>query len=331
MWADILAPYQVSEFRSGLWQVLTSALSYALLMGIMVYSLNYSYWIALLLALPTAGFLVRLFIIQHDCGHGVFFPSRTANNVLGFLLGIVTLTPYAYWRKTHAVHHATSGNLDRRSFGDIRTLTLREYLGLSKRKQLTYRLYRNPFLMFVVGPAFQFIVKHRFPWNLPSAWKREWRSVHLTNLILLTVVSVLGMTIGWQRFLMVCLPVTLIASSVGVWLFYVQHQFEDTYWQSGSLWDFYEAGLRGSSYYDLPKLLRWFTANIGLHHVHHLNSRIPNYRLQQCFDETPALHHVTRLTLWQSLRCGALKLWDEEQQKLVGFQSVVPKPGQVGG
>jgi omega-6 fatty acid desaturase (delta-12 desaturase) len=286
----------------------------------MIYSLNYGYWVTLLFAVPTAGFLVRLFIIQHDCGHGAFFPSRTANNTLGFLLGVVTLTPYTYWRKTHAIHHATAGNLDRRGWGDITTLTVKEYLALPKHRQLAYRLYRHPGLMFLVGPAFQFIVKHRFPWDLPSRQKRAWRSVHLTNLILVLLVSLFSLTIGLPRLLLVQLPVTLIASVIGVWLFYIQHQFEPTYWQHHNHWQFHRAGLQGSSYYDLPAVLRWFTANIGLHHIHHLNSQIPSYKLQQCFNDTPPLQNVTRLTLWRSLRCASLKLWDEGQQKLVGFQ-----------
>ena len=320
MWATILAPYQVTNLWSASWQLLTSVILYALLFGVMVYSLTYDYWVTLLLAVPTAGFFVRLFIIQHDCGHGAFFPSRAANNALGFLLGIVTLTPYAYWRKTHAIHHATSGHLDRRGFGDIVTLTVQEYRRLPKHKQLAYRLYRHPCLMFGVGPAFQFLIKHRFPWNCPSRWKREWRSIHLTNLLLLTIVSILGMTMGLQQFLMVQLPVILIATSIGGWLFYVQHQFEDTYWQHQNYWKFHAAGLQGSSYYDLPKLLQWLTANIGLHHIHHLNSKIPNYKLQQCFDEIPELHRITRVSLRQSLRCPSLKLWDEDQQRLVGFR-----------
>ena len=179
-WADLLAPYQLSEVRAGLWQLGTSVLPYGALLSVMVYSLSYGYWLTLLLSIPTAGFLLRLFIIQHDCGHGVFFPCRAANNTLGFFLGLLTLTPYTYWRKTHAIHHATSGNLDRRGFGDIKTLTVREYRGLPRHKRLAYRLYRNPLLMFVMGPLFQFILKHRFPWDMPRQWKREWQSVHLT-------------------------------------------------------------------------------------------------------------------------------------------------------
>lgn len=325
-WAKSLAPYQTAELRRSILQLLASALLYVLCLGAMLYSLNHAYWITLLLAVPTAGFLVRLFMIQHDCGHGAFFASRTANNILGFLLGVLSLTPYAYWRKTHAIHHATSGNLDRRGLGDIQTLTVKEYFALPALARFGYRLYRTPIVMFLIGPAFHFIVKHRFPWDLPASWRREWRSIHLTNLVLALIVCVGGMTLGWQRFVLLQLPVTLIASTLGVWLFYVQHQYAGTYWRSQSEWDYHAAALQGSSHYDLPPILRWLTANIGLHHIHHLNSRIPNYKLQQCYDETPALQQGTRLTLWKSLRCPFLKLWDEERQRLVGFRQARQMP-----
>ncbi len=222
---------------------------------------------------------------------------------------------------SHALHHATSGNLDRRGAGDIETLTVKEYLSLPKRKRLAYRLYRNPFILFGIGPAFYFIVKQRFPPGLARSWKKEWASIHWTNLAILAVVAIMWKTIGIQRFLMVQLPIITIASSIGVWFFYVQHQFEHTYWQHSSGWDFHTAALRGSSYYDLPKILRWFSGNIGLHHIHHLCSRIPNYRLQECFNANPELQQATRLTLRQSLTCTSLTLWDEEQQKLVRFRS----------
>jgi omega-6 fatty acid desaturase (delta-12 desaturase) len=286
----------------------------------MLASLEYSYWITLLLALPAAGFLVRLFIIQHDCGHGSFFRSRAANNTLGFVLGILTLTPYAYWRKAHAIHHATSGNLDHRGFGDISTLTVKEYLALTRWRRLRYRLYRNPLILFGLGPFYEFILRQRFPLGLPRSWRREWASILWTNLALLAVVAMMWKTVGIQAFLAVQLPISLLAGSSGVWLFYIQHQFEDTYWEKDDAWSFHAAGIKGSSYYDLPGMLHWFTGNIGVHHVHHLSSRIPNYRLRQCFRENPELQQVTRLTLWGSLKCARLKLWDEERGKLVGFQ-----------
>jgi omega-6 fatty acid desaturase (delta-12 desaturase) len=286
----------------------------------MLASLEYSYWVTLLLALPAAGFLIRLFIIQHDCGHGSFFRSRIANNTLGFVLGILTLTPYAYWRKIHALHHKTSSNLDHRGFGDVTTLTVNEYLALTRWGRLRYRLYRNPVVLFGIGPGFEFILRHRFPASLPRSWRREWASVIWTNVAIVALVAMMWKTIGIQTFLAVQLPITLLAGTAGVWLFYIQHQFEDTYWERDDAWSFHAAGLEGSSYYDLPGILHWFTGNIGVHHVHHLSSRIPNYRLQQCLRENPELQQVTRLTLWGSLKCARLKLWDEERRKLVGFQ-----------
>jgi omega-6 fatty acid desaturase (delta-12 desaturase) len=308
-------------------QLLNSAVPFVLLWLLMLASLEYSYWVTLLLALPAAGFLVRLFIIQHDCGHGSFFRSRAANDTLGFVLGVLTLTPYAYWRKTHAIHHATSGNLDHRGFGDVTTLTVKEYLALTPWRRLRYRLYRNPLILFGLGPVYEFL-RHRFPWGLPRSWRREWASVFWTNLGILAVVAVMWSTIGIRAFLAVHLPIALMVGIAGVWLFYIQHQFEDTYWEKDNTWEFHAAGLEGSSFYDLPGILHWFTGNIGVHHVHHLSSRIPNYRLQQCMRENPELQQVTRLTLLGSLKCARLKLWDEERRKLVDFKHLGSGPSR---
>jgi omega-6 fatty acid desaturase (delta-12 desaturase) len=286
----------------------------------MLGSLEYGYWITLVLAIPAAGFLIRLFIIQHDCGHGSFFRSRVANDTLGFVLGVLTLTPYGYWRRTHAIHHATSGNLDQRDIGDVTTLTVREYLGLSLWKRLRYRLYRNPLFLFGIGPVYLFVLRHRFPPNLPRTWRRGWASVFMTNLVILVVIVGMWRAVGFQAFLMVQLPITVIAATAGVWLFYIQHQFEDTYWEKSDTWSFYAAGLHGSSFLDLPRILHWFTGNIGVHHVHHVCSRIPNYRLLECLRENPELKQVTHLTLWKSLNCIRLKLWDEDGRRLVGFR-----------
>jgi len=319
-WAELLGPYAQPSVGRSILQVLNSAVPFALMWFFMLVSLEYSYWITLLLAPLAAGFLVRLFIIQHDCGHGSFFQSRTTNNTLGFMLGILTLTPYAYWRRTHAIHHATSANLDHRGFGDVTTLTVKEYLALTRRKQLRYRFYRNPLILFCLGPFYEFILRHRFPSSIPWSWRREWASVLWTNLALLAVVGLVWKTIGIQAFLAVQLPITLLSGSTGIWLFYIQHQFEDTSWERDDAWSFHAAGLEGSSYYDLPGILHWFTGNIGVHHVHHLSSRIPNYRLRQCLRENPELQQVTRLALWESLKCARLKLWDEERRRLVGFR-----------
>ncbi len=319
-WTEILEPYARPSVGRSLFQVFNSAVPFAFLWFFMLVSLEYSYWITLLLAVPTVGFLVRLFIIQHDCGHRSFFQSQTANNTLGFMIGVLTLTPYAYWRKTHAIHHATSGNLDQRGFGDISTLTVKEYLALSRWGRFRYRVYRNPLVLFGIGPTYEFILRHRLPIGTPRSWKKEWASVIWTNLAILAIVAKMWKIIGIRAFLAVQQPITLLAGTAGVWLFYIQHQFEDTYWEKNDSRNFQAAGLEGSSYYDLPGILHWFTGNIGVHHIHHLSSRIPNYRLRQCLRENPELQQVTRLTLWDSLKCSRLKLWDEERRKLVSFR-----------
>jgi len=285
----------------------------------MAYSLSWSYGLTLLLAVPTVGLLTRLFIFQHDCGHGSFFRSRRANNALGGVLGVLTLTPYRYWRRTHAIHHATSGDLDRRTFGDIKTLTVEEYRALTGFGRLKYRLYRHPLTLFVVGPIWQFFLKHRLPLDMPRSWKREWASVHWTNAGLLLGAGLGCWIFGWKVFLLVQIPISLLSGVLGIWLFYVQHQFEDTYWRKNPDWSFERAGIEGSSYYELPRWLHWFTGNIGYHHVHHLASRIPNYHLPRCFRTVQELHGVTRLTLWSSLRCARLRLWDEASQRLISF------------
>jgi omega-6 fatty acid desaturase (delta-12 desaturase) len=286
----------------------------------MLYSLQYSYFLTLLLSLPTAGFLVRLFIIQHDCGHRSFFKSRPANDILGFLLGVLTLTPYHCWRKEHAAHHATSGDLDRRGRGgEIHVMTVREYEHAGKGKRLAYRLYRNPFVLFVLAPVFHFVVLQRFTRGVPRTWKKERASIHYTNLCAVAVVLLLVWLVGWKPLLMVHVPVAALAASIGVWLFYVQHNFEQTYFRPHADWSYFDAALIGSSYYRLPKVLQWFTGNIGLHHIHHLDSRIPNYRLQHCFDENSELRSATSLSMWQSLSCLSLRLWDEDQRRMVGF------------
>jgi omega-6 fatty acid desaturase (delta-12 desaturase) len=297
----------------------------------MQHSLQYGYWLTLLLAVPAAGLVVRLFMIQHDCGHGAFFRSRAANDMIGRMIGVLTLTPYAQWRKAHAIHHATSGNLDRRGIGDVDVLTVREYLALPPWRRLAYRLYRHPLVFFGIGPTYLFVLKHRFPLKLRRGRGEELASVMATNAAVAAAV-VLGMALfGVGEFLLVQAPVTVLASSVGVWLFYVQHQFEHTYWRREAEWNFHVAALRGSSHYHLPAVLRWFTANIGLHHVHHLCSRIPNYRLGECLAANPALDGIGRLNFMESLKCVRLTLWDEAQKRLVSFRHLRERRGGTAG
>ena len=269
--------------------------------------------------MPTTGILVRLFIIQHDCGHRSYFRSKTACDIVGAAIGVLTLTPYHYWRQEHARHHSTSGLLDGRGHGDIDTLTVGEYRALSRFRKFLYRLYRHPLVLFLVGPFYQFVVRQRLPLATPPTTKAGWWSVWYTNAALAAIVVTMILTIGIERFLLVQLPITVLACSVGVWLFYVQHQFEDTYWRRKPEWNYFEATLAGSSWYDLGPVLQWFTGNIGIHQIHHLNARIPNYRLQRCLNENPELRQVTRLSLWQSLKCARLTLWDEVSGKLVRF------------
>ncbi len=280
------------------------------------------WWATLLIAIPSAAFLVRLFMIQHDCGHGAFFSDRRANDWVGRVLGVLTLTPYDFWRRTHAIHHATSGNLDRRGIGDVDTLTVREYLGRSRWGRLQYRLYRHPLVLFGIGPAYVFILRQRLPFGLLREGWMPWLSTMLTNFAVALIIATLVWFIGIKAFVVVHLPIMLLAASAGVWLFYVQHQFEETAWANKDAWTQHELALHGSSHYDLPPLLRWFTANIGVHHVHHLCSRIPYYRLPHVLRDHPELRDVGRLTLLESLRCVRLALWDDVQHRLVSFREV---------
>ena len=318
-WRRIVAPYRGGDTRRSVLQLATTAGIFAALWVAMLWSLEVSYALTLLLAVPAGGFLMRLFIIQHDCGHGSYFRYRRARDWVGFCIGVLTLIPYRYWLRTHAYHHAHSGNLDFRTFGDITTMTVREYLALSRLQRFAYRLYRNPVVLLGFGPLYQFVVKHRYPWDIPRSWKREWGSVWWTNLCVVGVVVLMAQTVGLQRFLLIQAPVTLLSCTIGVWLFYVQHQFENTYWHRQDHWNYFDAALQGSSYLVLPKPLQWITANIGLHQVHHLSSLIPNYKLQACLDANQSLQATTRIgisDMWKLLR---LTLWNEDARRLIGF------------
>ncbi len=278
------------------------------------------WWLSLVLAVPAAAFLVRLFMIQHDCGHGAFFRHRLANDWVGRVIGVITLTPYDFWRRTHAAHHASSGSLERRGIGDIDTLTVNEYLTLSFWGRLRYRIYRHPLILFGFGPAYLFFLQHRLPVGLMKGGWRPWLSAMATNAAIGSIASALIWLIGLEPFLLVHLPIALLAASIGVWLFYVQHQFETTYWARDGEWALHEAALRGSSHYDLPHVLRWLTANIGMHHIHHLACCIPYYRLPRALRECPELRQASRLTLLESFGCVRLALWDEGRRRLVSFR-----------
>ena len=321
-WARRLAPYRERSDWIALRQLAETLVPFAALLWLMLRAYAWSPWATYALLPLTSLFLVRVFVLQHDCGHGSFFRTRWANEVVGSLLGVLTFTPYHYWKRTHAIHHATSGNLDRREFGDIDTLTVAEYRALSPLRRLGYRFYRHPFVFLVIGAIYQFVLKHRLPLDAPWSWRREWGSVIFTNVGIAAMVVGIGSSFGYSMVPLVLLPVNVLAAVGGIWLFYVQHQFRDSYWRHVPEWDFHTACLSGSSYYDLPAPLHWMTANISIHHLHHLASKIPNYRLQQAFREVPELQKVKRLSLRESLSCARLKLWDEERQEMVGWDAV---------
>jgi acyl-lipid omega-6 desaturase (Delta-12 desaturase) len=318
--ATRLRAFAKPSHRRSLLQLTVTATAFVVLWFAMWAYADDAYVVSLLLSMPAAALMVRLFVIQHDCGHGSYFRARWANDLIGRLIGIVTLTPYDYWRRAHAMHHATSGDLSRRGIGDITTLTVSEYRGLGRWRRLAYRLYRHPLVLFGIGPAYLFLVKHRWPRELPILKSGLWPSLMLTNASIVAVAAGLALAIGPLALLKLQLPIVLLASSMGVWLFFVQHQFGGGGWWRGDDWSHAEAALHGSSYYRLPRPLQWLTANIGLHHVHHLCSRVPNYRLQECLDAVPDLKLVGRVTLMDSLRSVRLSLWDEEAGCLVGFR-----------
>ena len=322
VWKNLVSRYQKSQFRKSIWQLFNTFIPFVLIWILMLYALNYSWWITLLLAFPAAGFAIRLFIIQHDCGHGSFFNSKKANDRCGIFCSFFTFTPYHYWRKKHAIHHKSAGNLEQRGVGDIYTMTVTEYFSLTRWGKLKYRLYRNPLILFIVFPTILFLIVYRFPAPGDKSRLRNYQfSVYMTSFVIGLIMATLIWLVGLQSFLLVQLPISIITSSTGAWLFFVQHQFEDTYWADKKSWDFSEAALHGSSYYKLPKVLQWFTGNIGFHHIHHLSPRIPNYLLEKCQNENPELQQSAKvLTLRTSLKSILLSLWDENQKKLISFR-----------
>jgi acyl-lipid omega-6 desaturase (Delta-12 desaturase) len=323
LWTRILADYGTPNRARSIAELAITAVPLIALWTAawFVYSLGHG-WASLLIAIPAAGFLLRLFMIQHDCGHGAFFSGRRTNDWVGRVIGVFTLTPYDCWRRQHATHHATTGNLDRRGSGDLDTLTVQEYNGLPWWGRLKYRLYRHPLVMFGLGPAYVFLLQQRLPVGLMRDGWRPWTSAMATNLAIAAIVVTLTWFVGIKAVLLVHLPIMLLAATAGVWLFYVQHQFETTSWEHNDRWNLHQAALYGSSYYDLPAPLRWLTANIGMHHVHHLCSRIPYYRLPRVLRDHPELSDIGHITLRQSFRCVRLVLWDEAQRRLVPFRAL---------
>lgn len=311
--------YRDADNRRAAFQLVTALVPFLALVATMMWGVAHEVWLVLALGIPAGGFLVRLFVIQHDCGHNSFFTSRAANRIVGRLLSVLTFTPFGHWSRSHTMHHAGSGDLGRRGIGDIDTLTVREYRALSPSARLRYRFYRHPLILHLIGPPIYFLLLQRLPVGLALPGRQAWLSIMGLNLALVVVYGGLIAAFGVFTVLIALVPPALIASWSGGWLFFVQHQFEHTHWEESERWNLQFAALGGSSYYVLPPVLQWFTGNIGLHHIHHLNSRIPNYRLQECLDAEPLLATISRLSLRESLGCVGLSLWDEEQRRLVTF------------
>lgn len=314
-WQKMLSKYQAPNHAKSIWQLVNTFVPYATLWYLMYLSLSVSYWLTLALAVLASGFMIRIFIIFHDCGHGSFFKSLKWNNFWGAVTGVLAFTPYDYWRYEHAQHHAQAGNLDERGFGDIWTLTVKEYLQSPLWIRIKYRLARNPICLFLIGPSILFLIVHR----IPHIGQKGSRGIHITNLAMLCIAVVLSLLVGWKAYLLIQIPIVMMAASAGVWLFYVQHQFEGVYWERTDGWDFVDEAIKGSSFYKLPRIMQWFTGSIGFHHIHHLCPKIPNYYLERCYNEIPVLQEVKPITFLSSLKSITFRLWDEQHQRLVGF------------
>lgn len=315
-WKSIVARYQQPSAKRALWQLTNTFGPYALLWYAMYHALQVSLWLTVPLAVLSGGLLVRIFIIFHDCAHGSYFKSRRANEIVGFIAGVLTFTPYSHWRGEHAIHHASAGNLDKRGIGEVWTMTVQEYLAAPRERRLAYRLVRNPLVLFVLAPLFVFAIKQRFASG--KADRRQRRSVWSTNAALLCMVAMFVWIFGIVPYLLIQSIALTLAGAAGLWLFYVQHQFEDVYWERGAHWDHTAAALQGSSFYKLPRMLQWFSGNIGFHHIHHLSPRIPNYNLQKCHESDRLFEQVKPVTLASSLKCLTFRFWDEQGRRLVG-------------
>lgn len=317
-----VTPFATSNTKTSLYQMMNTIIPFIALWFLAYESLSVSIWLTIPLAILASGFVIRIFIIFHDCAHLAFFKNKKVNRIVGTITGFMTLFPYEQWKNEHAIHHATSSNLDKRGTGDVWVMTVKEYIAAPVWKRLSYRIYRNPIVMFGLGPFYLYLIKSRF--NRKGAKRKEKLNTYLTNIAIVAIYSVMIYAVGWQAFLIIQLPILLIAGSLGIWLFYVQHQFEDSYFEHEEEWDYVKAAVDGSSYYKLPKMLQWITGNIGYHHVHHLIPRVPNYNLQKAHDETPELQYVTTITLKTSLQSLRFRLYDEKNKSFVSFKEIQP-------
>ncbi|MBR2565723.1 MAG: fatty acid desaturase [Paenibacillus sp.] len=330
-----VTPFEKNDLKLSIRQLINTLLPLFLLWAAAYYSLSISYWLTFPIALVASGFVLRTFIIFHDCCHGSFFKSKRANDILGTITGVLTLTPYQQWKAEHSIHHATSGNLDKRGVGDIWVMTVDEYKSATPWMRLFYRIYRNPVIMFGIGPIYVFLIAYRF--NRKAARRKERLNTHLTTVLIIALYSLMCWLIGWQAFVMVQAPVFFFSGFFGIWLFYVQHQFEETYFEHEDEWSYVKAAVEGSSYYKLPKLLQWISGNIGFHHVHHLSPRVPNYYLEEAHNATPPLQKATTITLRSSLVALRFRLWDEQNKQFISFRELkqssrknyVPNPIRV--
>ncbi len=315
-----MAPFEKANRNASIRQLINTLVPFFALWYAAYLSLEVSYLLTLALSVIASGFLVRIFIIFHDCCHNSFFKSRKANKIIGTIAGVITLFPFTQWQRDHSIHHATSSNLDKRGTGDIWVLTVQEYIDAPFWTKVGYRLYRNPFIMFGLGPIYQFLIINRF--NRKDAKWKERLNTYITNISIAALYSGLCWLIGWEAFLLVQLPIFLLSGSAGIWLFYIQHTFEQSYFEVDSEWEYVKAAVEGSSYYKLPKILQWLTGNIGFHHVHHLSPRVPNYLLEEAHNESEALQHAPTITMAKSLESLRFKLWDEENKNFVGYKAV---------
>jgi acyl-lipid omega-6 desaturase (Delta-12 desaturase) len=319
-WQKVVMNYNKPDMQKSIWQICNSLIPYIMMWYLMYRSLEYPYWITILYSVIASGFLIRLFIIFHDCGHGSFFRSKKANDIVGMFMGILAFTPYFKWHHEHWIHHATAANLDKRDIGDVWTLTVDEYLKSSKWKRFLYRAFRNPFLMFTIGPMFVIFVLNRFTKRQMTGLEK--RNIYFTNLAILLIAASVSWIIGFKAYLLIQIPVILVSHIIGLWLFYIQHQFDETSWERNSNWDYKTAAFRGSSFLKLPAVLQWFTGNIGFHHVHHLSSRIPNYKLAQCHYENDIFKEVKPIILFSTFKALKLSLWDEAERRMISFSRV---------